>query len=186
MSPINTMDDRDIGSVNKSNIKKSTPETTITNKVKSNRYPYPNLSTPMNPSPTTLNSEMGKKFPSQSIQSSPSPIKNWKERTITSPSGRTLPLYKIWLQPDLPEDEVISGKDFFTIITDIINISQKLQYPLKRWTKAHNIFISKNPGVSKIHRLRPIHTLEAELNLFQRELITRRLMKMLKHMVLFQ
>ena len=39
-------------------------------------------------------------------------IKIWKERTSTSPSGRTLPLYKIWLQPDLPEDKEISGKDF--------------------------------------------------------------------------
>ena len=37
-------------------------------------------------------------------------IKIWKERTSTSPSGRTLPLYKIWLQPDLPADEALSGK----------------------------------------------------------------------------
>ena len=76
-------------------------------------------------------------------------IKIWKERTSTSPSGRTLPLYKIWLQPDLPHEEAITGKEFFTMITDVINISKTMQYPLKRWTKAHNIFISKDPGKKK-------------------------------------
>lgn len=101
----------------------------------------------------------------------------WREATCTSPSGRKLPLYKIWLLPDVDNDDIMSGNEFFKIITDMITMSQLLQHPLQRWTTAYNMFVYKQPGNFSIEKLRPIHQLEAELNLVRRELISRRLMK---------
>ena len=98
----------------------------------------------------------------------------WNERTSASPSGRKLPLYKIWLKSYEIEEDVLQGDEFFQIITDIINISQYLQYPLKRWLDVHNFFIPKDKGLFKTARLRTLHNIEAELNLIRRELIARR------------
>ena len=47
----------------------------------------------------------------------------WREATGTSPSGRKLPLYKIWLTQDKLSD-ILDGYEFLTIILDIINLSQ--------------------------------------------------------------
>ena len=71
----------------------------------------------------------------------------------------------------------MDGDEFLTIILDIINLSQTLQYPLRRWNIVNNIFIPKDPGVRLITRLRPLHEIEAELNFIRRELISRRLIK---------
>ena len=108
-------------------------------------------------------------------------FKIWTERTSTSPSGRKLPLYKIWLKSYDNDDDVLQGDEFFQIITDIINISQHLQYPVKRWLDVHNFFIPKDKGVFKTARLRTLHNIEAELNLVRRELISRRLVANAEH-----
>ena len=76
-------------------------------------------------------------------------FKIWTERTSTSPSGLKLPLYKIWLKPYDSEEDVLQGDDFFQIITDIINISQHLQYPVKRWLDVHNFLFLKIRAFSK-------------------------------------
>ena len=102
--------------------------------------------------------------------------KIWREQTSTSPSGRKLPLYKIWLQK-YNDDKSITTDQFFQLITDVINISQKLQYPLKRWLTVYNIFICKELGVFKPTRLRPLHNIEAEVNLIRREIISWRLIR---------
>ena len=73
--------------------------------------------------------------------------------------------------------DALDGDEFLTIILDIINLSQTLQYPLRRWNIVNNIFIPKYPGVRLITRLRPLHEIEAELNFIRRELISRRLVK---------
>ena len=99
-----------------------------------------------------------------------------REATGTSPSGRKLPLYKIWLTKETVPD-AMDGDAFFKIILDVIQISQKLKHPLRRWNKVNNIFIPKDPGVRLITRLRPLHEIEAELNFVRRELISRRLIK---------
>ena len=39
------------------------------------------------------------------------------------------------------------------------------------------MFVCKEPGNFNIDRLRPLHNIEAKLNLIRRELISRRLMK---------
>lgn len=100
----------------------------------------------------------------------------WREATGTSPSGRKLPLYKIWLTNETVPD-ALDGDAFLTIILDIITLSQTLQYPLRRWKIVNNIFIPKDPGVRLITRLRPLHEIEAELNYIRRELVARRLIK---------
>ena len=92
----------------------------------------------------------------------------WKERTSTSPSGRKLPLYKIWLKRYADDDNLLNSDELFQLITDIINIAQSLQYPLKRWLQVHNLFICKDKGVYKTERLRTLHNIEAELNLIRR------------------
>ena len=112
-----------------------------------------------------------------SIENVKQGFKIWKERTSTSPSGRKLPLYKLWLKSYAQDDEVLTCDEFFQIITDIINLAQRLQYPLKRWRNVHNLFICKDKGVYKTARLRTLHTIEAELNLIRRELIARRLVR---------
>ena len=71
----------------------------------------------------------------------------------------------------------MDGDAFSKIILDVIQISQKLKHPLRRWNKVNNIFIPKDPGLRLITRLRPLHEIEAELNFIRRELISRRLIK---------
>ena len=102
----------------------------------------------------------------------------WRETTSTSPLGRHLPLYKMWLTEEGDEDgNIISGDNFFQTILDIINISHSLQTPLKRWATIHNIFILKSPNDFRPHRLRALHKIDAELNLVRRELIAKRLLQ---------
>ena len=107
-------------------------------------------------------------------------FKIWRESTSTSPSGRILPLYKMWLpvtEAKAQEEGTITGRQFFTMITNLIHISQSLNSPLERWRKVHNLFILKEPNNYKVTRLRALHKIEAELNLVRREIITRRLLQ---------
>ena len=102
----------------------------------------------------------------------------WRETTSTSPLGRHLPLYKMWLNEEGDEEgNIISGEVFFQTILDIINISHTLQTPLQRWATIHNIFILKSPNDFRPHRLRALHKIDAELNLVRRELIAKRLLR---------
>ena len=104
----------------------------------------------------------------------------WKERTSTSPLGRVLSLYKMWLNvkdEDANEDGTFTATEFFEMITNLINVSQKVNTPLDRWKTVHNLFILKEPNNFNISRLRTIHKIDAELNLVRRELISRRLLR---------
>ena len=106
-------------------------------------------------------------------------FKIWPERTSTSPSGRHLGLYKVWLHKEKGEavEEEVTPEYFFDMLLLIIGIAMKHRVPLKRWKTVHNLFLLKEPGNYKIHRLRFLHKLDAELNLIRREFISRRLMK---------
>ena len=104
------------------------------------------------------------------------PGKNMARKTSTSPSGRKLPLYKIWLQPEIDNNYILTCNEFYCIITDVIKLSQKLKYPLRRWTIVYNLFIC----IFTLDRLRPLHNIEAELNSIRRELISRRMLQNLK------
>ena len=78
----------------------------------------------------------------------------WKEKTTTSPSGRHLGHYKAILQePDLIQYHCIMA-----------SLPLTYGFTPKRWTKAIQIMLEKNPGNPLIHRLRGILILEADLN----------------------
>ena len=104
-------------------------------------------------------------------------FRNWKESTSTSPKGRILTLYKLWLTKDAQNDKDFHSDDFIQALLDIINISKLLQLPLTRWETVHNIFIRKDQNNSNVKRLRAIHKIDAELNLIRRELIAKRLLR---------
>ena len=92
----------------------------------------------------------------------------WKESTSTSPLGRVLSLYKIWLKIDDNKacaEGSMNGDDFFTIIKNLIEVSQRVGEPLERWKTVHNLFILKETNNYNIKRLRAIHKIDAELNL---------------------
>ena len=64
-------------------------------------------------------------------------------------------------------------------------IAKKHSIVFHRWSAVHNIFILKQKGNIKSHRLCFLHKLESELNTARRELITRRIMpqaEKLKHL----
>jgi hypothetical protein len=111
-------------------------------------------------------------------------FKIWPEKTSTSPEGRHLGHYKAWIHKETGEKvkDEMTPNSFFDILNRIIQIAIDSGTPLRRWNTVHNIFISKEAGNLKIHRLRVIHKLDAELNLIRREFVTRRAMKnMEKH-----
>ena len=99
----------------------------------------------------------------------------WPASTTTSPSGRFLPLYKMWLNSTTNEN-MLPEDTFLQLITTVINIAQYIEHPLTRWKVVFNLLFPKKHGVYTIDLLRPIHIIEAELNLIRRELITRRLL----------
>ena len=81
-------------------------------------------------------------------------IKNAKEKTSSSPSGRHYGHYKV-LNNTLPE-----------ILEDIYNIMMLGLHHgvvLDRYKNTVTTLIHKDDGLPKIHRLRPIHIIESEL-----------------------
>ena len=71
----------------------------------------------------------------------------------------------------------ISTTQFFEMIQKVMWLAIETGKPPKRWLTVHNIYISKDQGSFKLERLRPLHKLEADLNLLRREMSARRLLK---------
>eukprot|EP00957_Ditylum_brightwellii_P188740 14366920-Ditylum_brightwellii.AAC.1 len=106
-------------------------------------------------------------------------FKIWKEQTSTSPDGRYITLYKTWLK--VPEEkteecEGLTSDEFFNVITTVIKLCQQHNISLPRWVTVHNLYIQKQAGNFKLHRLQTIHKLESEVNLLRREVIACQLM----------
>jgi hypothetical protein len=101
-------------------------------------------------------------------------FKKWNENTSTG--GRHLGHYKCWLMKRNDQEQSLSDKEFFTILTTIYRICVKNRYPLKRWQTCSNLFIPKDPGSHKLHRLRVIHIVDTCLNFLRRFYIARRLL----------
>eukprot|EP00957_Ditylum_brightwellii_P038872 2937859-Ditylum_brightwellii.AAC.1 len=104
----------------------------------------------------------------------------WKEKTSVPPSGRYLSLYKAWIK--IPEEDStdytgVKSKESFQIINTIMEVAARHQYPLTWWSTIHNLYILKKQGLIKIHKLQTINKIESELNLYWREIITRRLIR---------
>ena len=83
-------------------------------------------------------------------------IRNWKESTSTSPSGRHLGHYKALIQ-----DEIL-----LECQVKMMNIAIARGISLDRWGNAVNVMIEKDIGRPAINRLRIIHLFEADFNLF--------------------
>jgi hypothetical protein len=101
-------------------------------------------------------------------------FRKWSEQTTTG--GRHLGHYKCWLMKRSQEEESITEDEFFEILITIHRMCIKHQYPLKRWKTCLNLFIPKDPGSCKLHRLRVIHIVDTCLNFLRRFYIARRLL----------
>lgn len=102
-------------------------------------------------------------------------FKKWNEQTTTG--GRHLGHYKSWIMKRVEGENSITDEYFFTLLITIYRICLKNQYPLKRWKKCLNLFIPKDPGSCKLHRLRVIHIVDTCLNFLRRFFIARRLLR---------
>ena len=91
------------------------------------------------------------------------------EKTSYIPSGRTYSHYKTLLQlaPNIIEA-------IFRIMMMAINNN----IVLKRWSTTVTTLIEKETGQPKIHRMRAIHIVEAEMQFFSKSLYVQ---KMIKH-----
>ena len=98
-----------------------------------------------------------------------SKLKLWKESTCTLPSGLHLGHYKALVlrnDADLETDEGIQlesqTKEITTAHVAMINYAFTHSYSYDRWKRVVNVMIEKEPGNSKVHRLRVIHIYKAE------------------------
>ena len=120
--------------------------------------------------------------------------RRWPEKTLTLPIGRHLGIYKVWLfesekekkyneirknTPTENDDDQIptmSDREFFDIITEVINLVLKLQHPLKRWQKVNVLMAPKALGGPKPARIRFLNQFDSEINLLRRIIIAQRAM----------
>ena len=92
-------------------------------------------------------------------------IRNWKESTSTSPSGRHLGMYKA----------LLSNQQITSDMCNMLNVVTQFGIIPSRWCQAISVLIEKDPGAPIINRLRVIHIFEADYNLFLKTLWARRL-----------
>jgi len=90
-----------------------------------------------------------------------------KEKTTTSPSGRHYGHFKT-LKDKEPE--------IFRDIYAVMNIAFREGILLDRWKKTVTVLIPKDEGTPKIHRLRPLHIVEPEVNALAKALWAQKLM----------
>ena len=100
-----------------------------------------------------------------------SKFKSWKESTSTSPSGMHLGHYKALVLRNDSDPRTAEGKlmekQRMALIgahVSMINYAIKQSYSYARWKNVVNVMIKKEPGNSKVHRLRVIHIYEADYN----------------------
>jgi hypothetical protein len=105
-------------------------------------------------------------------------FKKWNEQTTTG--GRHLGHYKGWLMKRKDDEKSLTEEEFFKILITIYRTCVKNQYPLERWQTCLNLFIPKDPGSCKLHRLRVIHIVDTCLNFLRRYYIARRLLRHLE------
>jgi hypothetical protein len=101
----------------------------------------------------------------------------WKEITSTSPSNRHLGHYKSLLRPDGREGNETTKELAGSILQvhhRMTALCAKLGISLQRWQEIVTTMLEKETGHPKLHRLRVIHLLEADLNLLIKILIARR------------
>ena len=70
----------------------------------------------------------------------------------------------------------LSEIQFFSMIQKVLWLAIETGTPPERWLTVHNMYIPKDQGSYKLGRLRPLHKLEADLNLLRREMSAKRLL----------
>ena len=92
-------------------------------------------------------------------------IKNAKEKSACSPSGRTYSHYKT----------LLDGETYLDTIHRIFSLALDNDIILDRWTNTITTLIPKDEGKVLIHRLRAIHVVEAELQFFSKVIYAKRM-----------
>jgi hypothetical protein len=99
-------------------------------------------------------------------------LKVWNEGTSTLPSDINLSHYHALFRrhkymADSPEAKAFEVKRERLVQAQLalLNYSLKFSHSFKRWRTIVNVMILKEPGNTKIHRLRVIHIYEADYNL---------------------
>jgi hypothetical protein len=98
-------------------------------------------------------------------------FKTWNKRTSTSPSGLHLGHYKALIgRHSLPLDTLAGKaledkrKQMIRAHVQLINYAIEHGYIYLRWKTVVNVMIEKEPGNTKIHRMRVIHSYEVDCN----------------------
>ena len=118
-------------------------------------------------------------------------LRNWKEQTNTSPSGRHLGVYKALLiaytdfgneftkeyDQEMQIDCQGKSEKILRIMHGLVQMSANNGFYLHRWEKVFNIMIYKTPGCIDLEKLRVLHLFEADMNLMIGILFGRRAMK---------
>jgi hypothetical protein len=107
-------------------------------------------------------------------------LKNWRESTTTSPSGKHLGIYKTLVKAmnkeyhhtNPTENEAKENcqqqkiaEIALSIQHKLINLAIRYTHTFQRWKRIDNFFIEKIPGNPRIEKLRVIHIYEADWNL---------------------
>jgi ribonuclease HI len=116
---------------------------------------------------SNVSPELLQKF-NYSFEDWTSHIKKVKERTTTSPDGRHYGHFKVILQKQ---------PDIFRDIYEVMDMAMKHNIILSRWKRTVTVLIPKDDGVPKIHRLRPLHIVEPEVNAIAKALWAKKLMR---------
>lgn len=107
-------------------------------------------------------------------------LRQWNENTSTSPSGQHLGHYKCLLDVDHCDnqyDEVYKDpqenilKVYYHLIISALNTGSSLA----RWQNCTTAMIEKQPGCSRINKLRVIHLYEADYNIILKIIWARKL-----------
>ena len=94
-------------------------------------------------------------------------VKDWKESTSTSPSGRHLGHYRTAILDD----------KIAHLHTQLLNLPIAHGFAPERWTHSVTPLIEKDTGRPYLTRLRVIHLFEADYNLFLKIVFGRRMVK---------
>ena len=95
-------------------------------------------------------------------------IKRIKEMTGTSPSGRSYSHYKVLL---------VHEKKKLQLLHRLFSLALEYGVILHRWKKTVTSLIEKDEGRPRIHRMRSIHIIEAELQFVTKIVYANRMMK---------
>ena len=92
---------------------------------------------------------------------------SWNKNTAMSPSGRTLPHYKI----------IITDESLCSFLVKMINLPIKYGFALEHWRKSVMPHLEKEAGKPYLTRFRVIQFFEADYNFFLKVIYGRRLVR---------